>query len=225
MRPCAILAVTAFLLTCLAAVPARAGAWQRAKGAGFAMVSAQVSWPQDLSNGNGLAPTEDYQTFYLEYGLRPRLTLGLDLGRSVSGGDKTVVFFQVPLRDRDTGPKVALQMGLGRIDSDDVVRPGLSVGWGRERGWLSIDMLAEMHAGTGRHDLKLDVTWGRNLAQDRKLIVQMQSGLRHGDPAFARIVPSYVVPLGRRLKAEIGGSYGLAGDSSMGLKFGLWTEF
>jgi hypothetical protein len=226
MRLCAaVLAVTILVLTCIGCAPAQAGAWQREKGAGFAMVSAQVSWPQDLLLATAFGPTEDYQTFYLEYGLTPRLTLGLDLGRSVSGGDKTIVFFQTPLRNRDTGPKVAAQLGLGRIDSDTVVRPGLSVGWGLERGWVSVDALAEMHTGTGRNDLKLDVTWGRNLKDDRKLILQMQSGLRQGDPAFARLVPSYVVPLGQRLKAEVGGTYGLTGDRSMGLKFGLWTEF
>lgn len=106
-----------------------------------------------------------------------------------------------------------------------VLRPGLSLGLGFRHGWLSADGLAEISLGSGETDYKLDLTWGLNLWEERKLIVQFQTGQQFGDPAFVRIEPTIVQPLTKRLKTQIGGSYGLLGDTSMGLTFGLWAEF
>ncbi|MBP0481632.1 hypothetical protein [Sagittula salina] len=215
------------LLSCLTlALPAQAeaGAWPRDKGAGFLAVATRLTWPQDITLWTSLSPTEDYQTLYIEYGLTDRLTLGLDVGRSVSGAGKTVAFLQMPLRDRDRGPKIAAQMGLGQISGETVLRPGLSLGWGLRNGWLALDGVAEIRA-TGAADTKLDITRGWNLPRNFMLILQLQTGLQQDDPAFARFAPSLVFPLRKRIKGEFGGAWGLAGDSSMGLKFGLWAEF
>lgn len=217
-----------FLLTACLALPcdpAQAGAWPREAGTGFALVSGRVAWPQNLQHWTSYAPTEDYQTLYLEYGLTDSWTLGMDFGRSVSGEGKLVGFLQYPLRNRDRGPKVTAQLGFGEISGNSVLRPGLSVGWGLNRGWLSFDALAEMQATDDVIDYKLDATWGRNLPNDFKVIFQVQTGLEQDDPPFVRLAPSVVTPLGERTKAEFGLTWGLTGDSSMGLMFGLWRDF
>ena len=204
---------------------AAAGAWLRERGSLFASASARLSWPQDITTWTSLEPTGQYYTFYAEYGLTERLTVGMDLGRSVSGDGKGVAFLRLPLRDRDSGLKIATELGLGQIDGTPVLRPGLSLGLGLRHGWLSADGLAEDAPLSGQVDLKLDLTWGWNLPGDRHLILQVQTGAPHGDAPFARLAPSVVVPVTERLSAEVGATWGVTGDASMGVLVGLWAEF
>lgn len=212
------------VLGVLSAGPVAAGAWPRAEGTWFATAATRLAWPQDTTTWVSLAPTQDYQTLYVEYGLTAAWTLGLDLGRSVSGADKTIGFVQYPIRNRDTGLKATVQLGIGQLAGAQVVRPGLSLGWGLRRGWLSLDSVAEVAIGAGT-DWELDVTWGRRLAGERLLILQAQLGDPAIDPPFARLAPSFVFPLTESLQVETGVTYGLRGDASMGLKFGLWATF
>jgi hypothetical protein len=53
----------------------------------------------------------------------------------------------------------------------------------------------------------------------------VQTGLPDGQDAFVRVAPSLVVPLRGPVSLETGVTWGLTGDPSMGLKFGVWTEF
>ena len=216
-----------FLLSiCLVlGLQAQAGAWPRAKGSGFISGAARLSWPQDLAAWTSMMPVSEYYTLYMEYGLSERITIGFDLGRSVSGAGKTVGFAQLPLRDAGRGPAISGQLGFGQISGRTVFRPGLSLGWGLRRGWASVDGVAEIRLDGGGSDVKLDMTYGRNLSKDRKLIVQFQTGDTADDPPFARIAPSLVSPLGKRLKMERGVTWGLAGDNSMGVKMGVWLDF
>ena len=206
---------------------AEAGPWPRERGEGFISAGATLNWPQTvLSTDTGtIPPPKAYTTFYLEYGVTDRVTLGLDLGRAVSGKDKTVAFLQFPLRNRDTGPKVALQLGLGQVGGDFVLRPGLALGWGLQKGWVSAEGMVEIGLDGSGTDMKLDMTWGRNLPRDRKLILQMQLGAPSDDPVFARFAPSVVIPLRGNFKAEIGATWGLTGDEDVSIKLGLWTKF
>ncbi|WP_234984155.1 hypothetical protein [Roseivivax jejudonensis] len=204
---------------------AAAGAWPRERGAWFASATVNLTWPQDLGDVDRAAPDGRYDALYLEYGLTDRITLGLDVGRSVSGEAKLVAFAQHPVLPADAPLRAAAQLGIGKIDDRDVLRPGLSVGRGWEGGWLSTDALLEQpFDGTGA-DVKLDATWGLRLRADRRLILQLQTGKQTGDPAFARLAPSLVMPLRGPLSAEVGGTYGVTGDDSVGLKLGLWAEF
>ncbi|WP_226624566.1 hypothetical protein [Alloyangia pacifica] len=200
-----------------------AGAWLQPEGQGFASTTTRLGWAQQEPVQNFPSPEMRYDTLYLEYGLHRRLTFGTDLGRSISGGGKAVAFLRVPLRGK--GPmRVAAELALGRIEGVATLRPGLSVGLGLENGWLNADLLAEMRGAEGT-DYKLDLTYGLRLPRKLRLILQVQSGVQQGDVPFARFAPSVVVPLRRRLQAEIGGSWGLTGDKSAGLLLGLWTEF
>lgn len=213
------------MLAGLSASVAQAGAWPRDKGSLFATATIRLAWPQDITTWTSIDPAQVYRTIYLEYGLTRKVTLGLDLGRAVSGAGKTVAFVQYPLRDRNTGPAISGQIGIGRIAGKQIVRPGLSIGWGLPRGWLSLDGIAEFEPKDGTTDYKLDATWGWNLPRDRQLILQLQTGDTHVDLPFARIAPSFVVPIGRRVRMESGVAWGLTGDTAMGLTFGLWSEF
>lgn len=224
MRHAALL-IWAALLPCLTDPPALAGAWPRARGEGFASAALRLGWPQDIATMTSLQPATDYSTFYLEYGATEQLTLGFDVGHSVSGGGKTVIFAQWPLRQAETGAQVSAQLGAGVIAGRRVIRPGVAVGWGLTQGWLSLDGVAEAYPETGRTDIKLDITWGRNLSRDRKVILQVQTGQPDGTAPFARLAPSLVMPLRGALHMEAGATWGLTGDRSMGIKLGLWSGF
>lgn len=215
----------AVLLLFLSTEAVLAGAWPREKGSGFASVTVRLGWPQELEQWASTDPTSEYRTAYFEYGLTDQLTIGFDFGNSVSGDTKAIAFLQYPLRDQDTGPKLAVQLGFGAISDERVLRPGLAVGWGLQKGWFSIEGFMEMRPETGTSDFKTDVTWGRNLTKGRKLILQLQTGAQYGDPAFARIAPSVVFPITKQYLVEAGAKWGLHSDTSMGLKLGLWAEF
>lgn len=202
-----------------------AGAWQREPGSGFAAATVRLGWPQNLNHWTSYAPTSQYNTLYLEYGLTPRLTLGADLGHAVSGRSKSIVFLQFPLRTASHGPKIAAQLGVGVVAQERVIRPGLSMGWGRPNGWVSVDSAVEIGLESGSTDWKVDMTWGRNMARGHKIMLQVQTGETAIDPPFIRIAPAIVRPLGKRLKIETGAAIGLYGDTSMGLTMGLWADF
>lgn len=170
---------------------ASGGAWPREEGSLFVSSLARLSWPQDITTWTSHEPTGEYYTLYVEYGLTDRLTVGLDLGRAISGGGKDVAFLRMPLGRADRRLKLAGELGLGQIEGDMVLRPGLSLGLGLGHGWLSADGLAEISLGSGETDLKLDLTWGLTLWDERKLIVQLQTGSKAATrPSSALSPPS-----------------------------------
>ena len=223
-RFCAV-ALLGLWVVLLSGPGAQAGAWPKQKGSAFVSMTSRFSWPQDIEQLKLNPKGEGYHTFYMEYGLTDKITIGLDMGHSVSGASKTLGFARYPLRSKDKGPRISGALGFGKIGEETVIRPALHLGWGLKKGWFTIDTMAEYHFDSGNTDYKLDVTWGRNLKKDRKLILQVQTGQQAGDHGFVRFAPSYVMPTGRRLKVETGATWGLVGDSSMGIKLGLWTEF
>ncbi|MCA0995878.1 hypothetical protein [Alloyangia pacifica] len=207
----------------LCAGPLQAGAWLQERGAGFASSTTRLTWPQSYGLQGWQLPSGRYDTLYVEYGLSPRVTIGADLGRAISGAGKSLLFLRLPLIG--AGPmRLSAELGGGRIEGHQALRPGLSLGLSHARGWLNADILAELR-GTAGTDVKMDLTLGLNLPQRRKAILQVQTGVQRGDPGFVRLAPSVVLPLRERLQAEIGASWGLVGDTSAGLLLGLWTQF
>lgn len=215
---------------------AGAGAWPRSEGDGFASAALRLGWPQNLlarSRGGeavSLAPTSRYATLFVEYGLTDMLTVGIDVGHGVSGAAKTIGFLRYPLPiATGTAHRFAAELGLGQIDRSATIRPGLSYGYGFgddvRSGWFSIDAQAEMHPRRRDADYKLDVTYGLNLASGRRAILQLQSGQQAGDDPFARLAPSYVMPLSDTRQVELGLTVSLTGEADVGVLIGLWQSF
>ena len=110
-----------------------------------------------------------------------------------------------------------------------MIRPGLSIGrgfsWGDVSGWLAVDSLAEIGTSNGQLDAKIDMTFGVTMPNDWKYLLQLQTGAPYGDPVFARLAPSVVIPIGPDRYVDIGGHLGLTGDNTYGLKLGVWQKF
>ncbi|MHA6324698.1 hypothetical protein [Roseivivax sp. CAU 1753] len=204
--------------------PLLAGAWPREVGTVFLSSVSYLSWPQRPVGPYTLAPQSRYDTLYVEYGATPRWTIGLDMGRSVSGDAKLVAFVRRPLSRPEAWLKIAGELGLGEIAGRAVIRPGLSLGHGWDGGWFNADLNAERYFDAGETDVKLDMTYGRTVRR-HKVMLQLQAGRQAGDDPFLRVVPSVVTPLWRQVELEVGATYGVVGDESMGLKLGVWTQF
>lgn len=213
------------LVWLILAEPLWAGAWPREAGHGFASGSVTLSWPQDLGLWTSTRPTQTYTSAYLEYGLTDSFTLGLDLGRSQQGAGTSLIFGQYPLGASEGNTRTAVQLGVGQREGALVVRPGLLFGRGTKNGWISVESFAEISTTHRKTAYKLDATWGRHLRQDRKLVVQLQSGWPGQGQPYVKLAPSLIVPTKTQRQLELGMVWGLAGETTMGLKFGIWQEF
>lgn len=203
--------------------PLHAGAWPRGEGNHFFSSTMRVA----ASNIDG--PFFTYNTFYYEYGLNDRITIGADIGRAVSGEIKAIGYARMPVLSRLEHNRFAIELGVGSIAGNRVIRPGLSFGrgistrWGH--GWIAMESVAEIAIDVGKVDYKADFTFGIDVRPRIKVIVQLQSGAPAGDPYFARLAPSVVVRVSKKSHIEFGLTAGLVGDDQIGLKIGIWRAF
>ncbi len=207
----------AVLFLAATTMDARPGAWLRDPGTTF------LSFSRTAGSGGSA-----YNAILVEYGLTPDLTLGLDAGGAQNGDWNAVAFLRRPLGPPRRQLRLALEMGLGRTPTRTLVRSGLSIGrgfdsrWGR--GWAALDTVADLEILTLRTGYKADFTLGlhRNRAM---LIAQVQAGDPAGGKPYVKFAPSYVRPLGKHMKIELGLSAGLVNDPTRAAKLGIWLEF
>lgn len=223
--------------------PARPAAWPRPEGGLFLALSQSVwtdPWQAlDLYERTGLIlpEIETEQALYLEYGLGPRMTVGVD-HFATPGGDQgqTLVFLRI-----HPGGEVPLGLGFGM--GQDRAAGGLSRGvtqvqaalgrgvetrWGA--GWLEVHGKAAHHGPTQYERAfgawSLDGTAGLNLPERRLVYLQTQlSGTSLSPRTILRLVPTYVHPLPHGLSLESGLIWGVEQDDRLGAKMGLWLEF
>lgn len=145
----------------LLALPAAAGPWARDPGGVFAALS--VEQDRDDSRHTGL---------YAEYGLSPRNTLGLELGRTRD--EATVLVWWQRALGRPEGPnRWAVSLGLGAIRRDGRYHPmgQMLTGWGRGfdsipllrsipgGGWISVETRSKLAAITEEYPEEPNVIW------------------------------------------------------------------
>jgi hypothetical protein len=206
---------------CLAA-PAAAGPWLREAGEGFLSFSVEAV-------GSGNQAGSAFATVYAEYGLSERITLGFDLGGSEDDLYKTVIFAKSPIPWLDADLKGAMELGIGMTRDQMILRPGISLGrgfpLGTASGWMVIDTLAHIEAqGSGIH-LTTDVTFGVNMTDRSKFILQLQSGHDLMDLEHLKIAPSYVFERKPGQHVELGMLAGLENSEDFAIKLGLWRGF
>ncbi|PVA11292.1 hypothetical protein DC366_06005 [Pelagivirga sediminicola] len=204
------------LLVWLASGPARAGAWLRAPGDGFASMSLKIM-------DDDTAKT--YSTFYLEYGLNPDLTGGLDIGSDETGEYKALAFVLMPLLRDEL--HIAFQLAAGVIDDEPALRPGISVGrgiriFGRD-GWANLDTRAIIVPKDV--DLAIDATLGWTMWEETKIIWQVQHGGFVHDPDFLRAAASVVWQISPGRHIEVGATTSLSHAEDFGIQLGMWQSF
>ncbi len=216
----------AALMLALCASQADAGAWPRAEGSAFVSLSHRMGI--NMIDPFGTPPTQ-YTALFFEYGMTDRLTLGIDAGRSVSGASKIVLFAGWPVLRSESGHVIGVELGIGQIEGDTVLRPALSYGYGFQRrglsSWVAVDTVAEILPDTSDADIKLDLTYGLGWPSGIKAYTQIQAGKPHDEDAFARLAGAVVIPNRLGISTEFAVEYGLFGDDSLQFKLGVWREF
>lgn len=201
---------------------AAAGAWPRDKGQSFLALSGQVDGPDQF----GLY--RQSFTLYAEYGATERLTLGLDIGGDAQRMTKAIAFARWPIGPAERAMKIAYEIGVGEVEEEAALRPGLSLGRGftlsGRHGWAAIDGRAVLFGG-GQAALESDITIGLSTTPHSKAILQIQTGRPAFGRTYSRFAPSFVHETKPGLYLEFGVVAPLSGGGENGVKLGLWRQF
>lgn len=218
----ALLSAALFSVALFSASSASAGAWLRAEGTGFSASSLVLTETGQINSA-----------LYLEYGWRPRLTLGLKIDADMTlgrlGNGSGFAFVRRPIGRGEQSFKLAYEVGVGSTfgqASDMLLLTGLSYGRGvsigSRHGWLAIDGAVEWSLGDRTDTAKLDTTFG--LAVTDRFKVMVQVFVSQTDTASSLTTASSVIwqPRDSRASYQIGIE---VKNSATALKLGLWREF
>lgn len=211
------------------ATPAFAGAWLRDSGAGFLSTGLAIR-----DSSRVLRP--EY-SFYGEFGLSPRLTLGLDLNESQgpSGGHSghALLFARFPIARGWHNTKVAIELGLGgshylgkwngMIKSTLSVGRGFSSRWGE--GWINVDTALELRRPASTPAFKLDATLGLSNGMRFRPMLQIESTYITGKPLIWAVIPSVMIDTRNNQTWVVGIERKTSGHSTVGIRFGVWRKF
>lgn len=216
--------VYAACLALLLAPPADGGAWLEAPGKGFAAASAAYR-----QTGSGAIRELGY---YAAYGITPKLTLGVDLNQNADISGHAMIFARLPLRAGQSY-RLAVETGFGgnhyrgqwALMQRTTLSYGRGFGTGRASGWLAIDAAYELRNSGLDAIWKLDATIGLNRPGKAAPMLQVETAKPESGRFSYTLTPSlrYPLPAGREL--ILGLEHRSAGNSSLGLKLGLWQKF
>ncbi|WP_299685907.1 hypothetical protein [uncultured Tateyamaria sp.] len=198
------------------------GAWLRAQGTGF-LTSSVLQGADGHSDG----------ALYFEYGVRPKLTLGIKVDANMVvgqlAGGSGFAFARLPIPTGDRAYKLAYEIGLGATlnsETEPLLRTGLSYGrgikWREKYGWLAVDFAVEWSLAGAAHTAKLDTTLGLGITDTTKIMMQVfVSGTE--DATSLTLAPSLIwQPREKKPSYQIGFE---AEQGDVSLRLGLWQEF
>lgn len=215
------------LIFLLASAPVvEAGAWLRAKNSGFMSSSVSTNVERELST-----------SFYGEYGLSDRFTLGTDISYGV---DRTffqqgsgIVFVRFPIAPTDRSHKWAAHIGLGAryLQGDFLPAAEVGLSWGRgihwreKYGWLNVDTSYNAPQSPAENRVKVDATVGLGLTKQFKVMLQMFNTFEGGQ-MFSQIAPSLLwAPGGGKTTIQLSSEIPVAGGGETAFKVGMWIDF
>lgn len=218
--------IFALILAVASAPSVRAGAWLRAKGAGFTSTSVSTNKARELST-----------SFYFEYGLSEKITLGADISYGV---DRTafqegsgIAFLRFPLGPTDQTHKFAAHVGVGARYLTGFYLPAAEAGlsWGRgiewagRYGWVNVDTSFNSAQSPTDDRIKIDGTFGLGLTERSKVMLQMFNTIE-GGTTYSKIAPSYLfAPGGGKTTFQLSAEVPVSGGGETSLKIGIWREF
>ncbi|MEW2914302.1 hypothetical protein [Leisingera sp. JC11] len=211
-------------LAVLLAPPADGGAWLEVPGQGFAAASA--TFRQTASGA------QHELSYYGAYGITPKLTLGVDLNQTGGQSGHALVFARLPLRE---GARYRLaaeaafggnhDRGLWMIMQKATLSYGRGFETARASGWLAIDAAYELRNSGLTAIWKLDATLGLNRPGKAAPMLQIETAKPEGGRFSYTLTPALRYPLPSGHELILGLEHRNAGDSSLGLKLGLWQKF
>ncbi|WP_265500147.1 hypothetical protein [Paracoccus beibuensis] len=228
----------ALILSLSFPVVALAGPWPREVGETFLSLSGE-------HNRAGNA----YGALYVEHGLTPRTTLGIEIGRADQAETSAIVWLQRALDDGQGPNRFALQSGAGVIRRGDDVLPVVqgSLSWGRGfnrwgGGWLTAQVLGKMTGRgadprepvrpsfaasflTAERVVKTDLTLGLRPRDGLMVINSLWLEERQDEAFSARLMSSVVLDAPGPVQIELGMVHPVSGPAERAFRLGTWIEF
>lgn len=212
------------------AIPCHAGAWLREVGAGFWSFTATY---RDTTPD----PTLETSLFG-EYGVAPRLTVGVDINERPGITGHALVFARLPIGSAEGRNRLAVELAIGGYHWQGkwsrMYKTTLSYGRGFDSalgsGWLAVDAAVEQSPGLPGAFYKLDTTVGLSSGGSIRPIMQIETSYTSGFPVNWSVTPGVMIDAkparnGAKTVWVVGIERKYAGEHSLGLKLGLWTSF
>lgn len=228
-------------LIALTPLTAEAGAWLREKGEGFGILSGTFRTAQTTVRDAAVLPQWDGK-YYVEYGLMPWLTLGVDAYEAGYTYGHVLLFARLPLSPKDWRLKVAAELGAGQYHDaaaewNTMTKLALSVGQGFELdwsgpGWWAVDAIFETRQEAFSPNIyKLEGTAGITPWTWGNPMIKLETGHVPGDPLIWSVTPSLRFP-GKKIPDKNDRSWvagieyrSVAGLTATGLKLETWWQF
>ncbi|MEM7733639.1 MAG: hypothetical protein AAF280_12790 [Pseudomonadota bacterium] len=220
------------VLTISGTTSVSAGPWPRAHGEGFLSFSLDLD-AEDFS--------DNFLSFYLEYGLSRNRTLVLERQERGSEIGKTFVALRFPVGPPDRHLKLAYDLGGGTVDGHVAARFGLSIGrgwsigedpretpfqWkGKWSGWWSVDTRTLVFDDGVNGIFEADLTFGVQLTHQVKSISQLQAGAPFRGETYAKIAQSFAYQVSDTRHLVLGITAGIHEVEDLHLNLGLWQNF
>ena len=199
-----------------------AGPWLRTPGTHFLSLS--------VEGGKESERPDIYGALYYEYGLRPKLTLGVDAGHDSWDQPSALLFARVPLWESDSGSRAATELATGVVSDAEGTHLALRAGvsWGRslswgQGGWVSIDANYALAPSADYSLAKLEGTLGFNRSDRWKYLLQVIAEKPKRGDSIVSATPGLAWKVGN--KSHLLGGIILRSDGSAALKLGLWRDF
>ena len=206
--------------------PVLAGAWPREDGTFFVAAGGNV-----VLFGDAARPVYYDPTLYLEYGLTPRITIGIDGYTADKGTAGSLLGFgqlSFGSLDRPSRTAVSLAAGLTRIPTgrtDPTVRLGLHWGRGAEWGWMSADYAMTFGTALERFQEKLTLTGGYRFDDSWTGILTAEAGFGLELDFYAKLSPSLVYHLTDDISLRASYTQALTGDRGGAAGLQAWFSF
>lgn len=217
--------LTALMICLTAAQPACAGAWMREPKTGFMSVTTTLR--------NVAGPLRYETSFYADYGLTPRLSLGVDVNERPGTTGHVMLFARLPLGPTDGKTRFAMELAVGgyhwKGQWTHISKTTLSLGrsftspWGA--GWLSVDAAIELRNRAPDPIYKLDTTIGLSPKRRFAPILQLETAHIRNKPFAWALTPGVMIKARNNITWLVGFEVKSAAQTSLGLKLGLWRRF
>lgn len=222
--------VAALFLVFLAPGPVIAGAWPRGDGNTFiSAAQTRAVWPTLAHSG------ADTLSFYGEYGLRERLTLGAKYDRREDGYGSFHGFARWHLRPASARWQGAVEIGAGRLampdaSSDPVISLAALAGtgfvWREWNGWAEAELRQTWRLSDGTGWRNLDLSFGLAVAESFSGLVQARfyDDASGGTPTL--IVPTLLIKGPSGITTKIGiAAAPRRRPEKVAIEAGAWVEF
>ncbi|MEY8827416.1 hypothetical protein AB9K34_03195 [Sedimentitalea sp. XS_ASV28] len=218
-------AIAAFLVCMVCVHPVHAGAWLREHKRIF------LSFGTTIRGNRATLP--DYETkFYAEYGLIPRMTLGVDVNDVRAKAAHALLFARFPIGNTEKRMRYAVEIGVGKHRQQmqwfPMYKATLAVGRGFEsrwgNGWMGAELAYEVRSALPEPGLKLDLVAGLSSGPRIRPLLKLETAYVPDQPFSWSFTPGIMFDVGKSTWV-----LGIEGRSTtqktIGLTFNIWRSF